>query len=59
MNPTIASLILSLESSISVLAGWLILGQKLGSRQLIGCGVMFGAIILAQLPIKPSVKSAG
>ena len=59
MNPTIASLILSLESSISVLAGWLILGQKLGPRQLIGCGVMFGAIILAQLPIKPSVKSAG
>ncbi len=58
MNPTIASLILSLESSISVLAGWLILGQKLGPRQLIGCGVMFGAIILAQLPIKPSVKSA-
>ena len=59
MNPTIASLILSLESSISVLAGWLILGQKLGPRQLIGCGVMFGAIILAQVPIKPSVKSAG
>lgn len=52
MNPTLSSLILSLESSISVLAGWLILGQKLSGRQLLGCGVMFGAIVLAQLPGK-------
>ena len=52
MNPTVASLILSLESCISVLAGWLILGQKLSSRELFGCLIMFGAIILAQLPQK-------
>ncbi len=52
MNPTISSLILSLESSISVLAGWLILGQKLNGRQFLGCVIMFGAIILAQLPQK-------
>lgn len=50
MNPTVSSLILSLESSISVLAGWALLGQKLSGRQLLGCGVMFGAIVLAQLP---------
>ena len=50
MNPTICSLILSLESSISVLAGWVILGQALSDRQLAGCGIMLGAIILAQLP---------
>ncbi len=49
VNPTIASLILSLESSISVLAGWVILGQRLSGRQLIGCAVMFGAILLAQV----------
>lgn len=49
MNPTISSLILSLESSISVLAGWVILGQALTGRQLLGCGIMFGAIILAQI----------
>ncbi len=53
MNPTLSSLILSLESSISVLAGWMILGQKLSQRQLLGCAVMFGAIVLAQLPDKP------
>ena len=50
MNPTVASLILSLESSISVLAGWVILGQRLTSRELWGCVLMFGAIILAKLP---------
>ena len=52
MNPTVASLILSLESVISVLAGLLILGQKLSERELIGCVLMFIAIILAQLPKK-------
>lgn len=52
MNPTIASLILSLESVISVLAGWLILGQNLSRRELAGCVLMFFAIILAQLPQK-------
>ena len=50
MNPTVASLILSLESCISVLAGWLILGQAMSLRELTGCVVMFAAIILAQLP---------
>lgn len=54
VNPTIASLILSLESSISVLAGWLILGQRLNGRQLMGCAVMFGAIVLAQSCGSPS-----
>ncbi|MBP3339702.1 MAG: DMT family transporter [Lachnospiraceae bacterium] len=52
MNPTIASLILSLESCISVIAGFLILNQTLSSREVFGCIFMFGAIILAQLPSK-------
>ena len=55
MNPTVASLILSLESCISVLAGWLLLGQSMSLREIIGCIIMFGAIILAQLPQKESV----
>lgn len=50
MNPTVASLILSLESSISVLAGWIILGQKLSIKEGLGCVIMFAAIILAQMP---------
>lgn len=44
------SLILSLESAISVLAGWLILGQTLSARELTGCAIVFLAIVLAQLP---------
>ena len=52
IDPTIASLILSLESVISVLAGWALLGQKLTLRELIGCILVFCAIILAQLPQK-------
>lgn len=52
MNPTVASLILSLESVISVLAGWVLLHQALSVRELIGCVIMFAAIILAQLPAK-------
>ncbi len=50
VNPAVASLILSLESCFSVLAGWLILGEKLTMREFAGCVLMFAAIILAQLP---------
>ncbi len=49
-NPTIASLILSLESVVSVLAGWILLGQTLTGREIAGCIVMFVAILTAQLP---------
>lgn len=49
MNPTVASLILSLESVVSVIAGWLILGQKLSGREICGCVLAFAAIILVQL----------
>ncbi len=52
MNPTVASLLLSLESVISVLAGWVLLKQAFSVREIIGCVVMFAAIILAQLPEK-------
>ena len=51
-DPTVASLILSLESVFSVLAGWIILGEALSKRELFGCTLMFAAIILIQLPQK-------
>lgn len=49
-NPTIASLILSLESVVSVLAGWVLLNQTLTVREIAGCIVMFVAIMIVQLP---------
>lgn len=52
LPPTLASLIMSLESVFSALAGWLILGEKLTALELGGCVLMFIAIILAQLPEK-------
>lgn len=55
-DPTIASLILSLESVVSVLVGWIILGQSLTPREILGCLLMFGAIILAQ--VAPDQKAA-
>lgn len=56
VNPAIASLILSLESCFSVLAGWVILHEQLSAREALGCVLMFGAIILAQLPERAGVK---
>lgn len=40
MNPTVASLIMSLESAVGAVAGWLILGQVLTGREILGCVIM-------------------
>lgn len=56
INPTVASLIMSLESVVSVIGGLLILGQKLTDRELFGCVLMFIAVILAQLPDKRAAE---
>lgn len=52
VNPTIASLLLSLESVFSVLAGWAILGEALQGREILGCVLIFAAVIFAQLPCR-------
>lgn len=56
MNPTVASLMLSLESVISALAGWMLLNQSLSSKELFGCILVFAAIVLAQLPKRRTGK---
>ena len=50
LNPTVATLIMSLESAIAAISGWLILDQSMRSEEIIGCVVMFVAIVIAQLP---------
>ena len=52
LDPTIASLAMCLESVFSALAGWLILGETLSATELCGCALMFGAIVVSQLPEK-------
>jgi len=51
-EPAIASLLMSLESVFAVLAGWVILKDALSLRELAGCVLMMGGIVLAQLPEK-------
>ena len=50
LDPSIASLAMCLESVFSALGGWMLLNQKLSGRELFGCGLMFFAIVLCQLP---------
>ena len=50
LNPAVASLIMSLESVFAAISGWLILSQPLSTRELIGCGLVFAGVVLAQLP---------
>ncbi len=60
-DPAVASLLLSMESVFSVLAGWMLLGQALSARELMGCALVFGAVILVQLPTgkrRPDKKRA-
>ena len=55
VNPAIASVLLSLESCISAIAGALILGQLLSLRELVGCIFMFAAVLITQ--INPTKKA--
>ncbi len=50
VSPTLASMIMSLESVFATLAGFFFLGDRLTIREILGCVIMFTAIILAQLP---------
>lgn len=50
-DPTVASLLMSLESVFAAIGGALVLGERMRSRELLGCAVMFAAIVLVQLPL--------
>ena len=60
-DPTVASLLMSMESVFAVLAGAILLSERMSSRELAGCAVMFTAIILVQLPSrgKGGARSSG
>ena len=55
-DPTLVSLLLSLESFFAVLFGAILLHERLTAREWIGCGLMTAAVLLAELPAKPSLK---
>ena len=56
VNPTVASLIMCLESVFSAVFGFIILGERLTGREVAGCLVMLSAVVLTQIPLKRKPK---
>ena len=52
LEPTPASLIMSLESVFAALSGWLLLDERMRLTELCGCVLVFAAVILSQIPVK-------
>ena len=58
-NPTVISLLLSLESVFATISGAVILGDRLSGKEYFGCALMLAAVVLAQLPErKPTAQAA-
>ncbi len=55
-DPAVASLLMSLESVFAVLAGTVFLGERMSARELLGCIIMFLAIVLVQIPLPKRKK---
>ena len=56
VEPSTASLLMSLESVFAVLSGWLVLGDVLNIWESIGCVLIFIAILLSQIPDRKKTK---
>ena len=52
MEPTAASLIMSLESVFAALGGWWLLNERMTATELLGCGLVFAAVVISQMPEK-------
>ena len=58
VDPTVASIILSLESVFGVIGAAIILGEKMSGREYIGCGIVFLAVLVSQIDFKELIKKA-
>lgn len=56
-NPTVVTILLSLESVFAVIAGAIILKQQMTVREYIGCAIMFAAVVLAQIQFPTRQKA--
>lgn len=56
LNPTVASLIMSLEAVFSALAGALLLGERMSGRELLGCALTLGAALFAQVEFRRKAR---
>ena len=55
-DPTTATLLMSLESVFAALSGWVLLHESLSLKELLGCALVFVAVILAQIPLPVKAK---
>ena len=58
LHPVTATLLMSLESVFAVLGGWLFLNERLSPAELSGCGVIFAAVLIAQIPVRKKHQSS-
>ena len=58
-NPTVVTILLSLESVFAVIAGAIILHLSMTPREYLGCVLMFLAVVLAQIPLPAKAARAG
>ena len=56
VEPAAASLIMSLESVFAALGGWWLLDERMSANELLGCALVFAAVVLSQLPEKKENK---
>ena len=57
VEPSTASLLMSLESVFAVLSGWLVLGDTLSLWESIGCVLIFAAIMISQIPDNKNITA--
>lgn len=50
LKPAVAAIVMSTESVFGALCGWIVLGERLSTREFIGCALVFAATLLAQVP---------
>lgn len=56
VDASMAALILSGEAVFALLAGWFFLGEQVGSKELVGCGLMLAGMLISQWPEKPDAS---
>ena len=57
-RPADTAILLSLEAVFAVIGGWLLLGEQLTPRALLGCGLMMAGILASQLVGRPEEEEA-
>jgi drug/metabolite transporter (DMT)-like permease len=55
-NPTVVSILFSLEAVFATVSGMLLLNENMSGREWIGCALMLAAVVLAQIPVNQKRK---